>query len=660
MNRVFTVRDYKLIDSEWKSFEQIARTRCSSEEEFQLVRKAYEFAEFAHRNVRRRSGQPHILHPLSVARIVVEELGLGCKSICAALLHDILESSDFTPDDISSMFGPKIAQLVEGLYKIKVVLDDDARKSISAVVSESIQAENFKRILLSLGDDARVVLIKLADRLHNCRTIEYLPELKRGRVLAETKYIFIPLAHRLGLFSIKSEMEDIWLRYKEPLEYDSISKKINRDFSEREKEIDEFIEPIRETLERSGCKFTVKKRIKSPYSIWNKMRTKRVGFEQIYDLYAIRIIYEPENESEEKDEAFRIYGLLSSLYTEKAERKRDWISSPKQNGYESLQGTFLSKEGGIWVEAQIRSKRMDEIAEKGIAAHWTYKNNGYVSELDTEMDRWLLKVQEVLKSRNLDAFEVLDLIHSDLSTGSITVFTPKGEQKSIEAGSTALDFAYSIHSEVGSRAIACKINGVLYPTDTLLKAGDKVEIITARLATPKIEWLEFLRTSLARARVIDWFRSEREQIASQGQELYRERLEAMGIEGGRDIFRLFQDCTQLNDSTELYYRIGLGIIGPEEFKKILGSSCSSADKEEFPVRLNIRGADRKGLLGELSRCISEAHDINIRKVQISSSNGQYDGFVDISVLDRKQLKDLVSNLKKIDGVTHVVRTDILV
>ena len=400
----FNQNDYEVIARNYANLKESAIKRCANAEELAVVQKAFEFANEAHKNVRRRSGEPYILHPIAVAKITVDIIGLGYKSIAAALLHDGVEDTDVTVDDIKNLFGEKIATLVDGLTKIKNVLDnEDKRKNNEfGEYSASMQAENFKRILLTMNDDVRVVLIKLADRLHNCRTIEYMPEHKRDKILSETMFIFIPLAHRLGLYEVKTEMENIWLRYNEPDTYNEINAKINRNISDKEQEINNFIAPITEALNRYGFDFKVLKRVKSPYSIWHKMKTKNLQFEQVYDLYAIRIVFNPKDTEieSERDQCFQIFSLITGIYKYKADRVRDWVKHPKNNGYEALHCTLMSN-SGIWVEVQIRTKRMDDIAEKGIAAHWAYKKDGYIKENDSEMDKWLNKVQEILVSTDV-------------------------------------------------------------------------------------------------------------------------------------------------------------------------------------------------------------------------------------------------------------------
>ncbi|NLZ19316.1 MAG: bifunctional (p)ppGpp synthetase/guanosine-3',5'-bis(diphosphate) 3'-pyrophosphohydrolase [Bacteroidales bacterium] len=580
----FTADDYRLIDKEYKSLMQVASTRCKDKAEVDLVRRAFEFANQSHKNVRRRSGEPYMLHPLAVAKIVVTEIGLGCKSICAALLHDVVEDTAYSVEDVRNLFGDKIATLVDGLTKIKTVLDNEDRKGEAA--TESLQAENFKRILLTLNDDVRVVLIKLADRLHNCRTIEFMPEHKRDKILSETMFIFIPLAHRLGLYSVKSEMENIWLRYKEPEDYRRISERIKGNIASRDKDIDSFIAPIEQELRQAGYRFTIKKRIKTPYSIWFKMRTKQVPFEQIYDLYAVRIIFEPSDNTTqtERGQAYLIFSTVTHLYRENLSRRRDWISQPKSNGYEALHCTLMSH-AGFWVEVQIRSRRMDDIAEKGIAAHWAYKKDGYISENDSEMDKWLAEVQDILLSDDLSALELLDIIHKDLVSSEIVVFTPKGEQRAIRGGATALDFAYQIHTAIGNKAIAAKVNMRLVPLSHTLKAGDQVEIITAESAHPKMEWISFLHTRYARNRVIEYFRRDFDGIARDGKRIFSERIRLMGLQNSKELLRKFQDYSQLHDENELYFRVGLGLLGPEEFKAIIDEKdFSSGERRRFPLR----------------------------------------------------------------------------
>lgn len=553
----FNQHDHEVIARDYADLLETARKRCSDPKELEMIQKAFEFANEAHKGVRRRSGEPYILHPIAVAKIVVSNIGLGYKSIIAALLHDVVEDTDYTVDDLRSLFGDKVATLVDGLTKIKTVLDNEDKAQ-----QKSMQAENFKRILLTLNDDVRVVLIKLADRLHNCRTIEFMPEHKRDKILSETMFVFIPLAHRLGLYGVKSEMEDIWLRFKEPDAFNSISAKINRNIKDKEREIDEFIAPIDEALNAAGFKFEIRKRVKTPYSIWNKMNTKGVSFEQIFDLYAVRIIFDPtEGKETERDMCYHVFSIITGMYKYKADRVRDWVNSPKNNGYEALHCTLMSHTG-IWVEVQIRSRRMNEIAEKGIAAHWSYKKDGFGGESESEMDKWIIKVKEILVNPDINALDLLDIIHNDLIQSDIFVFTPKGDQKSIEKGATALDFAYSIHSHIGNTAIAAKVNLRLLPLSYILKTGDQVEIITAETEKPKREWLNFVKTRKAKNLIMDALKSERHESAKIGKTMLTEQLEALGYSASDKIINRLMEGYEIFESKpeELYFRIGVGLI----------------------------------------------------------------------------------------------------
>ena len=563
----FDHRDYEVIARDYADLKQAAAKRCHDPFELDVIQKAFEFANEAHKGIRRRSGEPYILHPIAVAKIVVSNIGLGYKSIVAALLHDVVEDTDYTIDDLRTLFGEKVATLVEGLTKIKTVLDNEDKAQ-----QKSMQAENFKRILLTLNDDVRVVLIKLADRLHNCRTIEYMPEHKRDKILSETMFVFIPLAHRLGLYNVKSEMEDIWLRFKEPAAFNEISAKINRNISDKEKQIDNFIAPIDAALQKAGFTYEIKKRVKTPYSIWKKMNTKGITFEQIYDLYAVRIIFDSDSltPETERSQCYHIFSIITSLYRYKSDRVRDWVNYPKNNGYEALHCTLMSN-SGIWIEVQIRSHRMNEIAEKGIAAHWAYKKDGFADSSENELDKWIVKVKDILVNPDVNALDLLDMIHNDLIKSDILVFTPKGEQKSIEKGATALDFAYSIHSQIGDKAIAAKVNLRLVPLSYVLKTGDQVEIITAENETPKSEWLDFLKTRKARNIVIDHLKSERQESIRIGKKMVQEQLEALGYKFGDKTLNMLMSGYEIFESKpdELYFRVGIGQIKLNHLSEVL-------------------------------------------------------------------------------------------
>jgi len=487
-----------------------------------------------------------------VAKIVVSEIGLGCKSICAALLHDVVEDTEFTTQDIEHLFGEKIASLVDGLTKIKVALSDSKDAT-------SLQAENFKRILLTLNDDVRIVLIKLADRLHNVRTIQYMPEYKREKILSETMYIFIPLAHKLGLYSMKSEMENIWLKYHEPEAYQEIKARLDAFEQERSAALDDFIAPIRERLEQEGFKFRILKRLKSPYSIWKKMTIKNVPFDEIFDIYATRIIFEPKDGFNERDQCWFIFSMVTGLYSYKTDRVRDWLKEPKSNGYEALHLTAMSA-AGFWVEVQIRSERMNSIAERGLAAHWLYKRNAEGQASESEVDQWLKKVRDIIENPDANAIQFLDEVHKELVTGDIYVFTRSGEPRNLPKGYTALDFAYLIHTNIGNRAIAAKINQKLEPLSTELQNGDQVEIITADKGKPQREWLSFLQSSRARSKVMDAIRGEVKDAIHTGYQLLDSELTKMGITERVKILKKLLGYYKIANKEDLYNRIGIGVI----------------------------------------------------------------------------------------------------
>ena len=676
----FNENDYRLIADEWKGLATMAKERCRNAEEFAVVQKAFEFANEAHKNVRRRSGEPYILHPIEVAKIVVKDIGLGYKSITAALLHDVVEDTDYTTEDIKSLFGDKIASLVDGLTKIKTVLDNEDRTKSTSINTPSLQAENFKRILLTLNDDVRVVLIKLADRLHNCRTIEFMPEHKREKILSETMYLFIPLAHRLGLYSIKTEMENIWLKYKEPDEYRSITEKTNSDIEKKSKIIEEFINTIQNVLEKDGYEFEIKKRVKTPYSIWRKMNTKNVTFEQIFDLYAIRIIFTPKNADpiSERKECYDIFATITSLFRYQQDRVRDWIKQPKSNGYEALHCTLMSK-GGVWVEVQIRSKRMDDIAEKGIAAHWAYKKDGYISENDSEMDKWLDKVTEIIKSPDVSTLELLDIIHRDLVSSDIVVFTPSGSQRSIQKGATALDFAYMLDTNIGNHALAAKINMKLCALSQVLHQGDQVEIITAENAHPQMNWLEFLRIQDARRKVLEYIK-EHEPGSVERAEALLDALSNSTLGKPAERIVVVDDTKYISapccnpipgdpvigvkcpDGSIIVHKKScscLETLGSTQGDKLVAVNWDiKSSQGDFPVKINIKGLDRVGLLNDLTQLISLSLGINMRKLALGSEHGVFEGYIELLVKDRATLETLIGKISQIKGIQSVARTEL--
>ena len=570
---MFTEEDYQLIEREVAPLRDAAKKRCVNREQYELVLKAFEFANEAHKNVRRRSGEPYILHPIAVAKIVVSEIGLGCKSICAALLHDVVEDTDFTVEDIERHFGAKIASLVDGLTKIKVALDGSKNE-------ESLQAENFKRILLTLNDDVRIVLIKMADRLHNVRTIQYMPEYKRDKILSETMYIFIPLANKLGLGNIKSEMENIWLQYREPDAYKEISTRLEAFEKERSGSLEEFINPIRSGLENNGYEFKIIKRLKSPYSIWHKMKEKNIPFDEIFDIYAIRIIFKPKEGYTEREQCWHIFSTITGIYSYKNDRTRDWLKEPKSNGYEALHLTAMSNRG-YWVECQIRSERMNAIAERGLAAHWLYKRAAGESMSQDELNQMISRVREIIENPDANAIKFLDDVHKELTTSEIYIFTRRGEPKSMPAGSTALDFAYFIHTDIGNSAIAAKVNQKLVPLSTVLKNGDQIEIITAGNSRPKREWLNFLQSNKARCNVLDSLRAEVEDSIGEGYKILERELSERGITERINVLKKLLSYYKLENKNDLYSRIGIGVVDLSDLDKALKNSPDPQSKKAF-------------------------------------------------------------------------------
>lgn len=477
----------------------------------EIITKAFNFANQAHKGIKRRSGEPYIMHPLAVAQIVCTEIGLGSTSICAALLHDVVEDTDYTVEDIENIFGPKIAQIVDGLTKISGGIFGDRA---------SAQAENFKKLLLTMSDDIRVILIKIADRLHNMRTLGSMLPNKQFKIAGETLYIYAPLANRLGLYKIKTELENLSFRYEHPEEYQEIENKLAATATERDKVFKEFTAPIRAQMDKMGLKYRILARVKSIYSIWNKMQTKHVPFEEIYDLLAVRIIFEPRNADEELNDCFDIYVSISKIYKPHPDRLRDWVSHPKANGYQALHVTLMGN-NGQWIEVQIRSERMNDVAEQGFAAHWKYKEGGG-SEDEGELDKWLRTIKEILDDPQPDAIDFLDTIKLNLFASEIFVFTPKGEIKTMPQNSTALDFAFSLHTDIGSHCIGAKVNHKLVPLSHKLQSGDQVEVLTSKSQRVQPEWEVFATTARARAKIAAILRKEQRNCQKEGETLLNE------------------------------------------------------------------------------------------------------------------------------------------
>ena len=713
----------------------------------EIITKAFNFANQAHKGIKRRSGEPYIMHPLAVAQIVCTEIGLGSTSICAALLHDVVEDTDYTVEDIENIFGPKIAQIVDGLTKISGGIFGDRA---------SAQAENFKKLLLTMSDDIRVILIKIADRLHNMRTLGSMLPNKQFKIAGETLYIYAPLANRLGLYKIKTELENLSFRYEHPEEYQEIENKLAATATERDKVFKEFTAPIRAQMDKMGLKYRILARVKSIYSIWNKMQTKHVPFEEIYDLLAVRIIFEPRNADEELNDCFDIYVSISKIYKPHPDRLRDWVSHPKANGYQALHVTLMGN-NGQWIEVQIRSERMNDVAEQGFAAHWKYKEGGG-SEDEGELDKWLRTIKEILDDPQPDAIDFLDTIKLNLFASEIFVFTPKGEIKTMPQNSTALDFAFSLHTDIGSHCIGAKVNHKLVPLSHKLQSGDQVEVLTSKSQRVQPEWEVFATTARARAKIAAILRKEQRNCQKEGETLLNEffkkeelRLDDLLIDklvkvhnmknrdefliaignkkivlgdldknalkekqgtnwkkfltfsfgGNKDnkepveekvpqekekintkqILKLTEENIQKNYiMAECCHPIpGDDVLGYMDENdriiihkrqcpvaarlkssygnRILATEWDTHKELSFLVNIYIKGIDAMGLLNEVTQVISRQLNVNIRKLSIETTDGIFEGNIQLYVHDVDDVKTICNNLKQIPNIKQVTRVE---
>ena len=533
-----------------EAFEQLLECYINSphRRKVDIIKKAFNFAYHAHQGVRRLSGEPYIMHPLEVATIACKEIGLGSTSICAALLHDVVEDTDYTINDIENIFGAKVAQIVDGLTKISGGIFGD---------KASAQAENFKKLLLTMSDDIRVILIKICDRLHNMRTLASQPANKQYKIAGETLYIYAPLANRLGLNKIKTELEDLSFKYEHPEEYKRIEDKLQSTQEKRDLLFDEFTGPIRQSLDKMGVNYEIKARVKSPYSIWNKMRNKHVTFDEIYDILAVRIICTPHKREEEINECFQIYVAISQLYEAHPDRLRDWLNHPKANGYRALHVTLMSK-SGRWIEVQIRSDHMDEIAEQGFAAHWKYKDGANTSEdeHDRELNDWLRTIKEILDDPQPDAMDFLDAIKLNLFASEIFVFTPKGDIVTMPANSTALDFAYNIHTFLDNHCIGAKVNHKLVPLSHTLQSGDQVEILTSKAQHVSPEWINFVSTAKARGKIQTQLHREEKETRRLGESMLKEWMSQHGLELTTSYLDRMCDILKVGKHEQLFLGIG--------------------------------------------------------------------------------------------------------
>lgn len=591
-NHISQADDERMIGQAYSDLLQ-AYLSSNHRKKAEIIEKAFRFANAAHKGVRRRSGEPYIMHPLAVAKIVISELGLGSTSICAALLHDVVEDTEYTREDIEANFGTKIADIVEGLTKISGGIFGD---------KASIQAENFRKLLLSMSSDVRVVLIKMADRLHNMRTLGSMRPEKQYKIAGETLYVYAPLAHRLGLYQIKTELEDLAFKYEHPAKYEEIVRMIAETESSRESIVEKFVAPVRKKLDAAGFQYEIKARVKSAYSIYRKMQTKHVSFNEIYDLYAVRCIFENDDSvQDEKLRCWQIYTFFTDGMKVHPDRLREWISTPKANGYRALHFTVMGPEGN-WIEVQVRSRKMDDIAELGYAAHWKYKT-GELSD-DTELDKWLGTIKDILANPEPDAIDFLDTIKLNLFSSEIFVFTPKGDLITLPSGSTVLDLAFAIHSELGMHCIAGKINHKLVPVSYELHSGDQMEIITSSTQTPELEWMQFCRTAKAQSKLRSAFRKDRRQLVEHGKKLFEEFLQREGLKVSNEMITRMLGHYHLEQRDDFYVMLSNDEINlsSEELKliesnrtgllqKLLRNPFSSRKKTEAETKK--KPVDRK-------------------------------------------------------------------
>ncbi len=612
-----------------------AHTRKGDKAE--LIRQVFEFARRAHGDARRLTGEPYICHPLAVARIVAHDIGMGSTSISAALLHDVVKETNVTFEEIDDTFGERIGNLVRGLTRIsgghvRFVTDGTGDSQHQVVKNPEEQAENFRNLLLTMSENVRVIIVKIADRLHNMRTLFALSPLKQKRIANETLYLYAPLAYRLGFYGIKTELEDLSLQYEHPDIYADLKQKLQDSEESRDRLFKTFSAPIVGLLDGLGLKYTLKMRMKSIYSIYNKMRTKHVPFEEVYDLYAARIVFQPQTEESEKTDCWRIYTAITSIYKLHPDRIRDWISHPKSNGYEALHVTVMGPDGN-WIEIQIRSQRMDELAEHGLAVHWKYKRGAQTNEADSELDKWMKDIKDILDDPNPNALDFLDTIKLNLLSSEIYVFTPSGELKEISKGATALDFAFALHTQLGFHAEAARINHELSPLSTVLQSGQQVEIITAKEEKCQISWLAIVTTSKARSAVRSYLNKH-----------FPDEMAAIVKRQAKE------DKAKQKDRSKTQKLLGYLHLSGGKRDKTQHPRNEAFQSKEVSTTIRISGIDGRGLLNTITRVICEGSEANITDIHIQIHDGLFDGHITLDTDDSKTVSRLCSALKKIHEV----------
>ncbi len=612
-----------------------AHTRKGDKAE--LIRQVFEFARRAHGDARRLTGEPYICHPLAVARIVAHDIGMGSTSISAALLHDVVKETNVTFEEIDDTFGERIGNLVRGLTRIsgghvRFVTDGTGDSQHQVVKNPEEQAENFRNLLLTMSENVRVIIVKIADRLHNMRTLSALSPLKQKRIANETLYLYAPLAYRLGFYGIKTELEDLSLQYEHPDIYADLKQKLQDSEESRDRLFKTFSAPIVGLLDGLGLKYTLKMRMKSIYSIYNKMRTKHVPFEEVYDLYAARIVFQPQTEESEKTDCWRIYTAITSIYKLHPDRIRDWISHPKSTGYEALHVTVMGPDGN-WIEIQIRSQRMDELAEHGLAVHWKYKRGAQTNEADSELDKWMKDIKDILDDPNPNALDFLDTIKLNLLSSEIYVFTPSGELKEISKGATALDFAFALHTQLGFHAEAARINHELSPLSTVLQSGQQVEIITAKEEKCQISWLAIVTTSKARSAVRSYLNKH-----------FPDEMAAIVKRQAKE------DKAKQKDRSKTQKLLGYLHLSGGKRDKTQHPRNEAFQSKEVSTTIRISGIDGRGLLNTITRVICEGSEANITDIHIQIHDGLFDGHITLDTDDSKTVSRLCSALKKIHEV----------